>query len=104
MAGTRVDIVVADDAVQKAVAKYIQVVLFRLGLDPRVKALPAGVQYPYVQNSRNRVEAALVAVELRLSRRRRSCSTACSAATHSCPSPMRAPTSAGSATARSCSR
>ncbi|HEY3614846.1 MAG TPA: ABC transporter substrate-binding protein [Gaiellales bacterium] len=60
MAGKRVDIVVANDAVQKAVGKYIQVVLFRLGLDPRVKALPAGVQYPYVQNSRNRVEAGLV--------------------------------------------
>jgi peptide/nickel transport system substrate-binding protein len=59
MAGTRVDIVVGDDDVQKAVGKYIQVVLFKLGFDPRVKALPAGVQYPYVQNSRNRVEAGL---------------------------------------------
>ncbi|MDX6630161.1 MAG: peptide/nickel transport system substrate-binding protein, partial [Gaiellales bacterium] len=59
MAGTRVDIVVANDSVQKAVGKYIQVVLFQLGFDPRVKALPDGVQYPYVQNSRNRVEAGL---------------------------------------------
>jgi peptide/nickel transport system substrate-binding protein len=59
MAGTRVDIVVGDDDVQKAVGKYIQVVLFKLGFDPRVKALPDGVQYPYVQNSRNRVEAGL---------------------------------------------
>jgi peptide/nickel transport system substrate-binding protein len=59
MAGTRVDIVVADDSVQKAVGKYILVVLFKLGFDPRVKALPEGVQYPYVQNSRNRVEAGL---------------------------------------------
>jgi peptide/nickel transport system substrate-binding protein len=59
MTGRRVDIVVANDSVQKAVGKYIQVVLFQLGLDPRVKALPDGVQYPYVQNSRNRVEAGL---------------------------------------------
>ena len=58
-AGTRVDIVVADDAVQKAIGKYIQVVLFKLGYDPRVKALPDGVQSAYVQNSRNRVEAGL---------------------------------------------
>ncbi len=59
MAGARVDIVVANDSVQKAVGKYILVVLFKLGFDPRVKALPEGVQYPYVQNSRNRVEAGL---------------------------------------------
>jgi peptide/nickel transport system substrate-binding protein len=58
-AGTRVDIVVGDDALQKAIGEYIQVVLFKLGFDPRVKALPAGVQYPYVQNSRNRAEAGL---------------------------------------------
>jgi peptide/nickel transport system substrate-binding protein len=58
-AGTRVDIVVANDAVQKAIGKYIQVVLFNLGYDPRVKALPDGVQSAYVQNSRNRVEAGL---------------------------------------------
>jgi peptide/nickel transport system substrate-binding protein len=57
--GARVDIVVANDAVQKAIGEYIQVVLFKLGFDPRVKALPDGVQYPYVQNSRNRVEAGL---------------------------------------------
>jgi peptide/nickel transport system substrate-binding protein len=57
--GTRVDIVVGDDSVQKAIGKYIQVVLFKLGYDPRVKALPDGVQYPFVQNSRNRVEAGL---------------------------------------------
>ena len=56
-AGARVDIVVANDAVQKAIGKYIQVVLFKLGFDPRVKALPDGVQSAFVQNSRNRVEA-----------------------------------------------
>ncbi len=59
MAGTRVDIVVTNDAVQKAIGKYIQVVLFKLGFDPRVNALPDGVQLPYVQNSRHRVEASL---------------------------------------------
>jgi peptide/nickel transport system substrate-binding protein len=59
MAGARVDIVVAGDSVQQAVGKYIQVVLFKLGFDPRVKVLPEGVQYPYVQNSRNQVEAGL---------------------------------------------
>jgi peptide/nickel transport system substrate-binding protein len=58
-AGNRVDIVVANDAVQKAIGEYIQVVLFKLGYDPRVKALPDGVQSAYVQNSRNRVEAGL---------------------------------------------
>ena len=57
--GARVDIVVANDAVQKAIGKYIQVVLFKLGFDPRVKALPDGVQSAFVQNSRNRVEAGL---------------------------------------------
>jgi peptide/nickel transport system substrate-binding protein len=57
--GARVDIVVANDAVQKAIGKYIQVVLFKLGYDPRVKALPDGVQSAFVQNSRNRVEAGL---------------------------------------------
>ena len=59
MTGVRVDVVVADDDVQKAIGRYIQVVLFKLGFDPRVKALPEGVQYPYVQNSRNRVQAGL---------------------------------------------
>jgi peptide/nickel transport system substrate-binding protein len=34
-------------------------VLFKLGYDPRVTALPEGVQSAYVQNSRNRVEAGL---------------------------------------------
>jgi peptide/nickel transport system substrate-binding protein len=58
-AGTRIDIVVANDAVQKAIGKYIQVVLFKLGYDPRVTALPDGVQSAYVQNSRHGVEAAL---------------------------------------------
>jgi peptide/nickel transport system substrate-binding protein len=58
-AGTRVDVVVGDDSLQKAIGEYIQVVLFKLGYDPRVKALPDGVQYPYVQNSRNHVEAGL---------------------------------------------
>ena len=59
MTGVRVNIVVSDDPVQKAIGRYIQVVLFKLGFDPRVKALPEGVQYPYVQNSRNRVQAGL---------------------------------------------
>ena len=59
MQGVRLDIVVGKDAVQKAIGRYIQVVMFQIGLDPRVKALPEGVQYPYVQNSRNRVEAGL---------------------------------------------
>jgi peptide/nickel transport system substrate-binding protein len=58
-AGTRVDIVVASGTVQKAIGKYIQVVLFKLGYDPRVKVLPDGVQSAFVQNSRNRVEAGL---------------------------------------------
>jgi peptide/nickel transport system substrate-binding protein len=57
--GARIDIVVADDAVQKAIGKYLLVLLYKLGYDPRLKALPDGVQYPYVQNSRNRVEAGL---------------------------------------------
>ena len=57
--GMQLDIVVADDAVQKAIGKYIQVVLFNLGYDARVTALPEGVQSAYVQNSRNRVEAGL---------------------------------------------
>jgi peptide/nickel transport system substrate-binding protein len=57
--GMRLDIVVANDAVQKAIGKYLQVVLFKLGYDPRVTALPEGVQSAYVQNSRNRVEAGL---------------------------------------------
>ena len=59
MAGVRVDVVVANDGVQKAIGRYIQVVLFQIGFDSRVKALPAGVQHPYVQNSRNRVQAGL---------------------------------------------
>jgi peptide/nickel transport system substrate-binding protein len=57
--GDRVDIVVADDAVQKAIGQYILVVLFKLGFDPRLKPLPDGVQEAYVQNSRNRVEMGL---------------------------------------------
>ena len=57
--GRRVDIVVANDRVQKAIGKYILVVLFKLGFDPRLKPLPDGVQSAYVQNSRNRVELGL---------------------------------------------
>jgi peptide/nickel transport system substrate-binding protein len=57
--GRRVDIVVANDPVQKAIGQYILVVLFKLGFDPRLKPLPDGVQAAYVQNSRNRVELGL---------------------------------------------
>jgi peptide/nickel transport system substrate-binding protein len=57
--GDRVDIVVADDPVQKAIGQYILVVLFKLGYDARVKALPERVQAAYVQNSRNHVELGL---------------------------------------------
>ena len=57
--GDRVDIVVANDPVQKAIGQYILVVLFKLGYDPRLKPLPDGVQAAYVQNSRNRVELGL---------------------------------------------
>jgi peptide/nickel transport system substrate-binding protein len=57
--GDRIDIVVANDPVQKAIGQYILVVLFKLGYDPRLKPLPAGVQAAYVQNSRNRVEMGL---------------------------------------------
>jgi peptide/nickel transport system substrate-binding protein len=57
--GNRVDIVVADDRVQKAIGQYILVVLLKLGYDPRLKTLPDGVQAAYVQNSRNGVEMGL---------------------------------------------
>jgi len=57
--GVRVDIVVADDPVQKAIGRYILVVLFKLGYDPRLKPLPDGVQAAYVQNSHNHVELGL---------------------------------------------
>ena len=57
--GDRVDIVVANDRVQKAIGQYILVVLFKLGYDPRLKSLPDGVQAAYVQNSRNHVEVGL---------------------------------------------
>jgi peptide/nickel transport system substrate-binding protein len=57
--GDRVDIVVANDRVQKAIGQYILVVLFKLGYDPRLKPLPDGVQAAYVQNSRNHVEMGL---------------------------------------------
>jgi peptide/nickel transport system substrate-binding protein len=57
--GDRVDIVVANDRVQKAIGQYILVVLFKLGYDARLKPLPDGVQAAYVQNSRNHVEVGL---------------------------------------------
>ena len=38
MTGDAVDIVVAERRVQKAIGEYIQVVLFKLGFDPRLKA------------------------------------------------------------------
>lgn len=57
--GVRVDIVVGNDRVQKAIGRYILVVLFKLGYDPRLKPLPQGVQTAYVQNSHNHVELGL---------------------------------------------
>ena len=57
--GDRVDIVVADDRVQKAIGQYIFDVLFKLGFDPRLMPLPDGVQAAFVQNSRNHVEMGL---------------------------------------------
>jgi peptide/nickel transport system substrate-binding protein len=57
--GTRVDIVVGNDRLQKAIGQYILVVLFKLGYDARLKLLPDGVQAAYVQNSRNQVEVGL---------------------------------------------
>jgi len=57
--GDRVDIVVADAPVQRAIGQYILVLLFKLGFDPRLKLLPDGVQAAYVQNSRNEVEMGL---------------------------------------------
>jgi peptide/nickel transport system substrate-binding protein len=57
--GKRVDIVVGDDRVQKAIGQYILDVLTKLGFDPTLTVLPDGVQSAYVQNSRHRVEMGL---------------------------------------------
>jgi peptide/nickel transport system substrate-binding protein len=57
--GAKVAIVVANDGLQAAIGDYLQALFLKLGYDAVLTTLPAGVQYPYVQNSRNRVGAGL---------------------------------------------
>ena len=102
--GDRVDIVVADDRVQKAIGQYI------LGRALQARLRPAPQAAARWRAGRVRAELAqprrdgALAVAPGSTRRPPSCSTACSVAARSSRTPTRAPTSAASATARRCSR
>lgn len=57
--GAAVDVVPANDEVQKNMGQYMQTLLTKLGYKATLKPLEAGLQYPFVQNSKNKVEVAL---------------------------------------------
>ncbi|GAA1723197.1 ABC transporter substrate-binding protein [Fodinicola feengrottensis] len=58
-AGQSVGVVPANDPMQVAMAEYLQTVLTQLGYRATVKPLDAALQYPYIQNSGNRVQVGL---------------------------------------------
>ena len=57
--GAAVDVVPANDEVQRNMGQYMQTLLTKLGYKATLKPLEGGLQYPFVQNSKNKVEVAL---------------------------------------------
>lgn len=55
-AGQKVTVVSNDRAVEKQLGLYVQSVLRELGFDASIKVLSASVQFPYIQNTRNKVQ------------------------------------------------
>ena len=58
-AGQRVTLVVDDAAVSRAVGTYLLDVLTDMGFDARLQSLSANVQFTYIQNTANRVQASI---------------------------------------------
>ena len=58
-AGQAVTLVVDDAAVSQAIGTYLLDVLTDIGLRPRLQILSANVQFTYIQNTANRVQASL---------------------------------------------
>ncbi len=59
VAGQRVTLVTDDAPVSRAIGVYLRDVLADLGFEARVRSLSGNVQFPYIQNSNNRVQASL---------------------------------------------
>ncbi|MFL6005123.1 MAG: ABC transporter substrate-binding protein [Gaiellaceae bacterium] len=55
-AGQKVTVVSSDDAVNKAVAVYLQSVLNQLGYKAKVKPISANIAFTYPQNTKNKVQ------------------------------------------------
>ncbi len=58
-AGMRVTIVTSDKEVERTMGLYLQSVLSDIGYDASLRALSSNIQFPYVQNTRNRVQISL---------------------------------------------
>lgn len=58
-AGQKVTVISSDKVVEKSVGEYLASVLRSLGYDATAKALSANVQFTYIQNTKNKVQASL---------------------------------------------
>jgi len=59
VAGQVVTLVTDDSPVQRSIGLYLRDVLADLGFDARVRSLSGNVQFPFIQNTGNRVQASL---------------------------------------------
>ncbi len=57
--GAPVTLVTDDSPVNRALGTYLRDVFAGIGLDAKLRSLSANVQFPYIQNSNNRVQASL---------------------------------------------
>ena len=58
-AGQKVAIIVQNDEVNKAMGVYMQSVLNSIGYKATVKAISANIQFTYIQNTKNKVQASV---------------------------------------------
>jgi len=58
-AGQTVTLVTDDSPVARVIGTYLRDVLADLGFDAKLRSLSASVQFPYIQNTNNRVQASL---------------------------------------------
>ncbi len=58
-AGQKVTVISTDKVVEKSIGEYLASVLRTLGYDAQAKAISANIQFTYIQNTNNKVQASL---------------------------------------------
>ena len=59
VAGQTVTLITDDSPVGRSIGGYLRDVLAAMGFEAKLRSLSANVQFPYIQNTRNRVQASL---------------------------------------------